>query len=220
MVGRDVRGAGLSQRKIPHRPDMEGRWSDESNSGLLVDEAAFRTLFGAHFDDLWAFARRRCRSAEQADDVAAETFAVAWRRRDDLASDEGTRLWLFGTARLVLANQRRTEGREAGLRERLGTGRPAHSVVDPADLAVSDHADHVWSALASLNLDDRDLLIMRAWDELAVTDMAVLLGCTPNAVSIRLHRARGRLAAALDQSDPPDSRTSSGRPGSLEGDAP
>ena len=64
--------------------------------------------------------------------------------------------------------------------------------------------DALWHALAELSGDDRDLLLMRAWDQLSVTDIAVLLECTANAVSLRLHKARNRLKAELDKLRPPE----------------
>lgn len=184
-----------------------------------MDEAGFRALFAAQFDDVWRFARRRTSSAADADDVTAETFAVAWRRRADLPAAGEARLWLFGTARLVVANQRRGDRRRADLGTRLAAVRSLPGSGDPAVEAV-DHdqgARALWSALASLSADDRDLLIMRAWDDLPVTDLATLLSCSPNAVSVRLTKARRRLADALDAgspgdgTDPTSSRTSDGR---------
>jgi hypothetical protein len=75
----------------------------------MLDES-FQQLFADHFPDVWRFARRRTPSSEDADDVAAETFAVAWRRRHDLPEDEA-RPWLFG----VRATFWRTIGdRESG----------------------------------------------------------------------------------------------------------
>lgn len=194
-----------------------------------MDEAGFRALFSAAFDDVWRFARRRTSSATDADDVAAETFAVAWRRRADLPEDK-VRLWLFGTARHVLANQHRGDRRRLGLGARLAAVPSPPGPADPAVVvADEDHdARALWTALASLPDDDRDLLVMRAWDELAVTEMAVLLGCSPNAVSVRLTKARRRLADALDvapraattdpdRTDLGRSRTSDGRTPSQEG---
>jgi RNA polymerase sigma-70 factor (ECF subfamily) len=178
-----------------------------------VEEDDFSAAYRAHGTDVWRFARRRCRSAESADDVAAEVFATAWRRRDDLpASSAEVRLWLLGTARRVLANQRRSAQRRIGLASRLTVVRPDPGPADPGEV-VGD-PDPLWAALASLPDDQRDLLVMRAWDELAVTDIAVLLGCTPNAASIRLTRARAALATALADADPKDRtevRTSSVR---------
>jgi len=159
-------------------------------------EEQFRLLFDAHFADVWRFARRRCDSTQDADDATAETFAVAWRRREDVPEEE-IRLWLFGVARRVLANQRRALQRQRRLRLRMTeTHLPA------------THADEEWperdasvAALRTLSADDRELLIMQAWDGLAVEEMAVMLGCTPNAVSLRLFKARKRLAIALQGKD-------------------
>ncbi|MGI8754821.1 MAG: RNA polymerase sigma factor [Acidimicrobiales bacterium] len=168
-----------------------------------MDEAGFRALFETCFDDVWRFARRRCPAAHAADDVTAETFAVAWRRRADLPEGDGARLWLFGTARLVLANQRRGDGRQSALRDRLAAEPPPGEAADPAlTVASSEDGRRVWRSLAALADEDRDLLMMRAWDGLAVTDIATLLDCSPNAASIRLHWAKKRLAAALDEHDP------------------
>lgn len=172
-----------------------------------MDDAGFRALFESQFGDVWRFVRRRCSSGDQADDVAAETFAVAWRRRDGLPPGPQARLWLFGTARLVLANQRRSEQRQARLDDRLASQPAGPPAVDPADQVVDADARGLGTALASLSSDDREVLIMRAWDGLAVTEIAALLGCTPNAASGRLHKARGRLAAALSGADAGDPAT-------------
>lgn len=78
----------------------------------------FRRLFDAHFDDLWRYARRRCASRADADDITAQVFAVAWRRRGEVP-DTAARLWLFGVARYVVANHRRTAERQRQLHLRL-----------------------------------------------------------------------------------------------------
>lgn len=178
-----------------------------------VDDAAFRQLFDAHLADVWRYARRRCATSADADDVAGETFAVAWRRRADLPPEEGdVRLWLLGTARRVLANQRRSHDRQHRLRTR------AASLEPPTPVEAGSHeGGELWRALARLSPEDRDLLIMRAWDELPVHEMAVLLGCTPNAVSLRLHKARRRLATALGRTERTGSRTSPARSRPAEG---
>jgi RNA polymerase sigma-70 factor (ECF subfamily) len=165
-----------------------------------MHEDHFRALHADTFDDVWRFARRRTGSGTEADDVTAETFAVAWRRRDAVPGEEA-RLWLFGVARNVLANHRRDATRRARLHLRVATH-------DPAPEAVR-HEDHdtgaaaaVWSSLAALSRTDRDLLLMRAWDGLSVAEMAVVLGVAPATVSSRLHRARRRMARELERRDP------------------
>jgi RNA polymerase sigma-70 factor (ECF subfamily) len=160
------------------------------------DEAEFRVLFDEHLADLWRFARRRVGSAADADDIAADTFAVAWRRRDQLPPGPDLRLWLFGVARNLVANHRRTETRRRRLHLRLvATHRSAQ-------IHEADSNPVLGAALAALSDGEREVLVMRCWDGLAVHEIATLLGCTPNAVSLRLHKARRRLAERLAQKDP------------------
>lgn len=156
----------------------------------------FEELVESTMPDVWRFVRRRTASATDADDVTAEVYATAWRRRADLPEPDARRLWLFGVARNVLANHRRADTRRARLGGRLAA-LPAAPVEGPE--AAADPG--LWRALAALDEDDRELLLLRAWDGLAVTDLAVLLGCTPNAASLRLQKARRRLAAELARTD-------------------
>ncbi|MGH9269911.1 MAG: RNA polymerase sigma factor [Ilumatobacteraceae bacterium] len=163
------------------------------------DAELLRALFEAHFADLWRFARRRSSSASDADDITAQVFAVAWRRRNEVPPSSQVRLWLFGVARNVLSNHRRAVERQRRLQLRLVEnfrGDPHADEPDSSDSGLQD-------ALASLSEMDREVVMMRCWDGLAVSEIAVLLECTPNAVSVRLHKARRRLADLLaDRTDP------------------
>jgi RNA polymerase sigma-70 factor (ECF subfamily) len=157
-----------------------------------ADDERFRALFDANFAELWRFARRRCPNAADADDVTAQVYAVAWRRRNDLPEGDDQRLWLFGVARRVLANQRRSGARRDRLLRRMV------AITDPPDAAEPEPPhDELHAALRTLDDDDREVVMMRCWDGLGVGEIAAVLGCTPNAVSIRLHRARRRLAHRL-----------------------
>lgn len=194
-------------------------------------EAAFRSAYDEHLAEIWRFVRRRCDGADDADDATAEVFAVAWRRRLDLPPPLEARLWLYGVARNVLANQHRSARRRRRLHRAVAdaSATAPDTVPDPGE---EREAEALWHALSSLDEADRDLLLLRSWDGLAVTEIATLLGCTPNAASLRLHKARGRLAAILaadadaphapddgtGQTDPPGSRTSAGRSPTTEGD--
>ena len=162
-----------------------------------MTEERFREFFAAHFADVWRFARRRTESDAEADDIAAEAFAVAWRRRADVPAD-AARLWLFGVARHVLSNHRRQAERGRRLYLRLATVEAPAAAY--ADAPPSEQA--VWAALAALSEDDRELLLLRAWDGLAVADIAVVLGITAANVSSRLHKAKARLRRELDRRDP------------------
>jgi len=126
--------------------------------------------------------------------VVAETFLVAWRRLGDVPEEPRTRLWLYGVARRVLANQRRGERRRTSLGERLA-----------ADLAtaVPDHAPGVAErlryghALDRLGERDRELVLLHAWEGLEPREIAEVLGVSAVAVRSRLSRARARLRALL-----------------------
>ncbi|HEY3140934.1 MAG TPA: sigma factor, partial [Acidimicrobiales bacterium] len=71
----------------------------------------FEELYRAQVRSLLAYALRRVDHPEQAADVVAETMLVAWRRLDQVPPGDEARLWLFGVARRVLANQRRGSAR-------------------------------------------------------------------------------------------------------------
>lgn len=191
--------------------------ADRVADDLTEAGAAFTDRYHQHLDGLWRFVRRRCASPQEADDLTAEVFAIAWRRRLDLPPDDEVRLWLFGTARRVLANHHRGGRRRERLHLRLAAQPP------PAPSAGHTREAGLWAALAALSDDDRELLLLRAWDELPVTDIATLLGCTPNAASLRLHKARARLSAALDAAGGTDgrgSRTPTGRSPQPRGGTP
>jgi RNA polymerase sigma factor (sigma-70 family) len=156
----------------------------------------FRVIFEAHYDAVRAYARRRCERMEDADDVVSETFTIAWRRLRDIPP-EAELPWLYGVARRVLSNQRRSERRFAALVERLR--------VQPQDVAtpISNGSGYVVDALSALKPDEQEVLRLAAWEELGATEIARVLGCSPNAASIRLHRAKKRLAALMTGSVAP-----------------
>ncbi|BCJ51969.1 DNA-directed RNA polymerase sigma-70 factor [Actinoplanes sp. NBRC 14428] len=158
-----------------------------------MDEDHFSDFYSAQFADVWRFARRRTETGHDADDVTAETFAVAWRRRADIPAD-GARLWLFGVARNVLANHDRDSRRRGRLHLKILTRGTPQETYETADNPGSD----LWRALAALSPDDRELLLLRAWDRLAVTEIATLLGISAATASSRLHKARRRLDRELD----------------------
>jgi RNA polymerase sigma-70 factor (ECF subfamily) len=157
-------------------------------------EQRFASLYREHGRELLGYALRRSADPDDAADVVAETFLVAWRRLADVPPGEEARLWLYGTARNVLANQvrgsRRRDALTKRLREELGRELPAHQA------AVGGA---VLEALAGLGEADRELLTLIGWEELTPTQAARALGITPFAARTRLHRARRRLRARLDE---------------------
>lgn len=168
------------------------------------DDEQFQLLFDASFDDVWRFARRRCGSNSDADDVAAQVFAVVWRRRDDIPAD-AARLWLFGVARNVLANHHRSGDRARRLELRL-LDRSSGAIDQVLPGSIDERGAALLAAIDDLRDDDREVIALRYWDELAVQEIAALLGRSPNAVSLRLHKARRRLAEAIGTNDPSSRR--------------
>ncbi len=167
-------------------------------------EDRFRALYAAYFRDLLGYALRRVTASEDAADVVAETMLVAWRRIGDVPDDGSARLWLYGVARRVLANQHRGQTR----RDRLGERLRQHLVAAAPDVAESVVAvTAVREALARLGDDDRELLGLTVWEGLTPQETATVLGLAPGTVRARLHRARARLRAELgdfsDSSDDP-----------------
>lgn len=167
------------------------------------DDARFRHLFEVGYGPLVAYARRRTGDASAADDVVAETFATAWRRRADLRPDTSPVPWLYGIAANVIRNQWRSQGRALRLVDRLGHD-PLTANHDTLDIELPDPELH--AALERLSFDDREVLRLITWEELSHAQVAEALGCSVNAVAIRLHRARKRLRHELGGA-PPDSFT-------------
>lgn len=162
--------------------------TDSTSPSQLV---RFETLFTDHQRSVLAYAMRRAPSAADAEDVAAETFATAWRKLDSIPPD-AVLPWLYAVARRVLANQRRGNGR----RERLAARLRPYDV--PTPLHAGEDMDRpAFEALGSLSAADQEILRLVAWEELGNREIAQVLGISPNAVAIRLHRARGRFADAL-----------------------
>jgi RNA polymerase sigma factor (sigma-70 family) len=154
-------------------------------------EARLRGVFEAHYEAVLAYARRRTADLADAEDVVAETFIVVFRRLGDLPVQPDERLpWLFGIARRIALNQQRSSRRRARLHERIRAA-IAHS--QPPQTALPS----VLEAMDRLRETDREILRLVAWEGLSHAEVAGVLGISPNAAAIRLHRARARLAREM-----------------------
>lgn len=131
------------------------------------------------------------------DDLVAEVFAVAWRRRDEVPDDALP--WLYRTARNVVGNRYRSKTRLEALKTKM-QAIPRESPEDPAQVASQREA--VLEAFGDLADDDRELLLLVAWEGLTMSEIAEVLDVSPGAASVRLHRARQRLEQALRSDEP------------------
>lgn len=174
---------------------------DHRVAGREDAEARFDRLYAAHGRAVLAYALRRTATEQDAADVLAEVFLVAWRRLDDVPFGEGGRLWLYGVARHALANQKRSERRRERLAERLRRELPAavQSVTLPAP-----ETGAIRGALDRLGSEDREILRLAGWEELTPGEIAMVLGISQVAARSRLHRARRRLRAALQRAPGPE----------------
>jgi RNA polymerase sigma-70 factor (ECF subfamily) len=157
----------------------------------LEADALFDRIYQAHGKAVLGYALRRT-STDAAQDIAAETFLVAWRRLDDLPKDPLP--WLLGVARRLLANQRRGATRAETLRLKLiDAERWA-----PTDTSQTPIDAPLMQALARLSGSERELLMLVAWEELTPTQAARVLNISAVAARVRLHRAKRRLRESLE----------------------
>lgn len=153
--------------------------------------ARFEAVMAEVYEPLQRYARRRT-DPDTADDVVADALLVVWRRLEEVPAD-GVLPWCYRVAANCLANSRRSVRRGASLVARIGMlDRPGPA---PGPGAPADPELHV--ALATLAEADRELLRLWAWEGLGPQDLAMVFDVTPNAINIRLHRAKGRLAEAI-----------------------
>lgn len=161
----------------------------------MEDEQRFDAAFRTHHDAIRRYLLRRCADQETVDDLVAETFLVAWRRRDRLPHDDALP-WLYVVARNQLANSARRAKNHDGMVRRLQRQHPEQSVHDtPARPA----APPVLVALQTLSSMDQEVLRLHAFEGLTREQGAVVLGCRPATYGVRLHRATRRLRAALER---------------------
>jgi RNA polymerase sigma-70 factor (ECF subfamily) len=183
-----------------------------------VDERVrrFEALFTQTFETILAYALRRA-DPELAEDAVAETFATAWRRLEDVPPEPLP--WLFGVARRILSNQRRSGSRRQALASRV-TNELRGSIAesrDPAD--VVSEREYMRTALGALSQGDREVLMLVAWEGLSSNQAAAALGCTPQTFMVRLHRARKRLATSLERFEVKERAANIAVPESAEGEA-
>ncbi|MFF1542718.1 RNA polymerase sigma factor [Streptomyces sp. NPDC058291] len=162
------------------------------------------TFAAAYREHYWAVsryvARRLDGRPDEVEEVVADVFTVAWRRRGDLP--QSPLPWLYGVARNCLANTVRGYGRRRRLLARLGNDVTAHGRQVVAGPDAESPGAWVLDALARLSPADQEVLRLTSWEDLAVDEIAVALGCGTRAAAMRLHRARHRLRAELDRLRP------------------
>ena len=153
---------------------------------------AFEELFRDYHSLIVTAAFNRLSDLHDAEEVAAEVFTAAWRRRADPVT-VFTLPWLYATLRNVVGNEYRRRERAKRRESRIRT-----VSLDPPVLPVDEEAVALRRIMSAMRSEDRELLWMVHWEDLTHEEIAAILRCTQAAVKVRLSRARGRLRALLD----------------------
>tara|TARA_A100001037_G_scaffold1942_1_gene1763 strand:+ start:2924 stop:3535 length:612 start_codon:yes stop_codon:yes gene_type:complete len=155
----------------------------------------FRVLYNDLYDDLWRYVQRRCINTEEARDTLSEVFLVAWRRLEDVPVGKEARLWLFGVARNLVKTSWRKRKRSSDLVDRIGNEisikSSTHEELDNSGVLK------IIKALQFLSENDQEILRLVAWEDLSHKEISLVLGCSENAVAIRIRRARVRLMKVM-----------------------
>lgn len=159
----------------------------------LSRERAFRVLADLATPDIGAYLRRRLYplAASELDDLVAEVLLIAWRRFDEIPGDAQVP-WLIGVARNVLRNAVRKQHRTSILEARW---RGPQSDASAEDYFIADESVRI--ALTSLESDDREILLLHAWDGCSPEQIGRILGISSNAAAVRLSRVKDRFQQNL-----------------------
>ena len=164
------------------------------------DEDRFRDLHAHTRHDLLAFVTRRAATPEDAADILAETYLIAWRELDVIPRGDHARLWLFGVARNLLLKTARQTRVRGTLSERLATELRSSATADGSE--EDPRLGRLRAALDELSDQDREILTLTAWEQLTPREIAAVTKTPANTVRVRLYRARKRLNQQLARERP------------------
>ena len=158
-------------------------------------DGSFEALYRSNYKAIFGYVLRRSDGdLDAAGDLVAEVFVVALRRQDAIPLPPQDRPWLYGVARRVLLDHQRRRSRRIRLESRL---RAQAALSEPRSGDDEPSLPAVRAAMEQLRAADREALQLVAWDGLSHAEAAQVLGCTPNAVALRVHKAKSRLRGIL-----------------------
>lgn len=155
-----------------------------------TEEEEFSAYFRAHYNAVVRYVERRVAQREEAAELVADVFRVAWQRFEPSAS----RAWLFRVAHHVVLDHYRRAGRQRALIAKVADEAASQPWQVPAPV---EPENPVLIALENLDEPVREVLRLRYWEELSVAEIATVLGISGGAVRVRLHRARRQLEPLL-----------------------
>lgn len=150
----------------------------------------FAALHKEHRNRVYSFIHRRVSSREASEELTNDVFRIAWQRNPDAA--DVTPAWLLTVARNVIGNEYRRRERAEHLMQRV-----RDSVVIAARAGHGAQQQAVADSLLRLREKEREILLLAYWDDLSTTEISEVLGCSPSAAKVRLHRARAAFAQMM-----------------------
>jgi RNA polymerase sigma factor (sigma-70 family) len=187
---------------------IDARPAREASDAAVIERSwreaeCFAVVFDRYYAQIHGYAARRL-GREPADDVAAETFLVAFMRRasyDTSRHDAGP--WLYGIASNLIARHHRAEVRRYRALARAGVDEVSegHADLVARRLDARAYRGPLAAALAGIQACDRDVLLLVAWAGLTSEEAGEALGIPAGTVRSRLHRARRKIRGALAKSD-------------------
>ncbi len=186
-----VREHGVSAEQLPR---------------IGTDPELFDAFYKEHLEDLQRFVARRVGDRERAADLTAEIFLAAIDSAHRYQPRGTPKSWLYGIARVVVANDRRRSARRRVGEERLR----GSAFLDEEEAARIDaridagrRARRLYEAMDRLPEAERAVLELVAIDELTVAEAADAVGVRPVTARVRLHRARRKLRTDLERAASP-----------------
>jgi RNA polymerase sigma-70 factor (ECF subfamily) len=179
--------------------------SAEQLPRIGTDPELFDAFYSEHLEDLLRFVARRVGDRERAADLTSEIFLAAIDAAHRYQPRGTPKSWLYGIARVVVANDRRRSARERSLDERLrGSALLDEEEAARIDARIDAAAEsrRLCEAMNRLSESERAVLELVAIDELTVADAAAAAGVRAVTARVRLHRARRKLRAELDSGAP------------------
>jgi RNA polymerase sigma-70 factor (ECF subfamily) len=164
-----------------------------SDEALMLEfqsgsRAAFEELFARYHKPLYGFFGRRLNNSGRAEDLAQETFLAVIRGASRYEPRALVRTYLFGIALKLLAEERR---------KMLMTGKLVQSAPEPQTGGTPERVLWVRQAMEKLDAPDREILMLREYEQLSYSDIAELLRIPVNTVRSRLFRSRLALKSYL-----------------------
>ena len=153
--------------------------------GTDLAEQRFREIYAANQRPILGYFLRRT-DATSARDGAAETFLVAWRRIDEVPYGDRSLLWLYGVARNVLANQRRSRKRLVALGQKLNRVGPAEDPSPEVVVLRRAQDEEMLAAVDRLRPEDQEILRLAVWEELPHAQIGEVVDTSAHAVTQRL----------------------------------